>query len=103
MYEISKQPARHPTVLWAQREDLVYLTVDLHDAQNAKIDLKADSIDFNGTSDGLDYAFHLDFYAPVKPSDSKRSLTGRKTFLVLHKAEAAWWPRLTKEKAKLNF
>ncbi|KAJ1893409.1 p23 chaperone protein wos2, partial [Kickxella alabastrina] len=84
---------RHPAVLWAQREAIVYLTIDLHDAQDAKIELKETSIDFkNTTADGSEYAFHLDFYKSIKPEESKKSLTGRKTFLVLEKAEGEWWP-----------
>ncbi|KAJ2722797.1 p23 chaperone protein wos2 [Coemansia sp. Benny D115] len=95
---------RHPTVLWAQREDIIYLTIDLHDAENAVIDLQEQSIDFkNTTSDGSQYAFHLSFYKAIKPDASKKSATGRKTLLVLEKAEGGWWPRLTEGTGKLNF
>ncbi|KAJ2564025.1 p23 chaperone protein wos2 [Coemansia sp. RSA 1822] len=95
--------ARHPTVLWAQREEIIYLTVELHDAQDAKIELKEGSIDFSNTTDDLLYTFHLDFYKPIKPEEAKKSLTGRKTLMVLEKAEGEWWPRLTKDTGKLNF
>ncbi|KAJ2499930.1 p23 chaperone protein wos2 [Coemansia sp. RSA 1972] len=95
--------ARHPTVLWAQREEIIYLTVELHDAQDAKIDLTEGSIDFSNTTDDLLYKFHLDFYKPIKPDQAKKSLTGRKTLMVLEKAEGEWWPRLTKDTGKLNF
>ncbi|KAI9506045.1 HSP20-like chaperone [Coemansia spiralis] len=93
----------HPPVLWAQREDVVYLTIDLHDAQNAQIELKEQSIGFENTTDGNEYAFHLDFYKPIKPNAGKKSATGRRVFLVLDKAEGEWWPRLTKENQKPNF
>ncbi|KAJ2764040.1 p23 chaperone protein wos2, partial [Coemansia nantahalensis] len=91
-----------PTVLWAQRENVVYLTIELHDAQEAKIELKEDSIDFSNTTDGLPYAFHLDFYKPVK-TEAKKSATGFKTTLVIDKKDDAWWPRLTKESPKPAF
>ncbi|KAI8324186.1 HSP20-like chaperone, partial [Martensiomyces pterosporus] len=93
----------HPDVLWAQREDVVYLTIDLHDAQDAQIDLTPSSIDFKNTTDGSQYAFHLDFFEGIDTEASKKSATGRRTMLVLQKAKKEWWPRLTKEKVRLNF
>ncbi|KAJ2853985.1 p23 chaperone protein wos2 [Coemansia erecta] len=93
----------HPPVLWAQREDIVFLTIDLHDAADAQIELKEQSISFKNTTDGNEYAFHLDFYKPIKPDGGKKSATGRKVVLVLDKAEGEWWPRLTKENHKPNF
>ncbi|KAJ2696523.1 hypothetical protein H4R19_005735, partial [Coemansia spiralis] len=96
-------PTRHPTVLWAQRENVVYLTIELHDAQDAEIDLKEDSISFSNTTDELKYAFHLDFYKPVKPESAKKSATGFKTMLVIDKKDGAWWPRLTANSAKPVF
>ncbi|KAJ2785154.1 p23 chaperone protein wos2 [Coemansia interrupta] len=96
-------PIRHPVVLWAQREDIIYLTIDLHDAENAEITLTPSSIDFANTTDGDKYAFHLDFFKPIKADGYKKSATGRKTLLVLDKEEPAWWPRLTEKSGKLNF
>ncbi|KAJ1768977.1 p23 chaperone protein wos2, partial [Coemansia sp. RSA 1843] len=93
----------HPPVLWAQREDIVFLTIDLHDAKDAQIDLKEQSISFKNTTDGNEYAFHLDFFKPIKPDEGKKSATGRRVLLVLDKAEGEWWPRLTKENSKPNF
>ncbi|KAJ6437564.1 mitochondrial carrier [Purpureocillium lavendulum] len=90
-------------ILWAQREGVVYLTINLHDVQNSAIDLQAGSIDFKNTTEGMEYAFNLSFYAPVKVDESKKSITGRYAFLVLAKAEEAWWPRLTNENVRLNF
>ncbi|KAJ1867687.1 p23 chaperone protein wos2 [Coemansia sp. RSA 989] len=94
---------RHPQVLWAQREGLLYLTVELHDAQDAKIDLTESSIDFSNTTDDMLYKFHLDFYKPINPKESKKTLTGRKTVMLLEKQEDEWWPRLTKDTKKLAF
>ncbi|KAJ1735660.1 p23 chaperone protein wos2 [Coemansia biformis] len=93
---------RHPSVLWAQRENVIYLTIELHDAQDAKIDLKEESIDFSNTTDDHAYAFHLDFFKPVK-TEAKKSATGFKTLLLIDKKEDEWWPRLTKESHKLTF
>lgn len=47
--------------------------------------------------------FDLELFAEVE--ESKRALTGKSLSLVLKKleAKAEYWPRLTKEKVKLNF
>lgn len=49
------------------------------------------------------YEFDLDLFAEVE--EVKRTLTGKNLSLVLRKQEAGedYWPRLTKEKVKLNF
>ncbi|PIA16535.1 HSP20-like chaperone, partial [Coemansia reversa NRRL 1564] len=88
----------HPEVLWADRTDRVYLTVALSDAQKAKIDVTKDSIDFSIDINKAHYAFHLDFFKPIKPEETKKSLTGRKIVLVLYKAEPERWNKLVKGK-----
>ncbi|KAJ1641562.1 p23 chaperone protein wos2, partial [Coemansia asiatica] len=93
----------HPTVLWAQCKDTIYLTIDLHNMQNMNIDLQPNSIDFKNTTDKQDHAFHSNFYKLVSPKESKKSTTGHKMLMVLKKAEGEWWPHLTKELTKLNF
>ncbi|KAJ1841241.1 p23 chaperone protein wos2 [Coemansia sp. RSA 2703] len=96
-------PTRHPTVLWAQRKEIIYLTIELHDAENAELSLTATSIDYANTTDDNKYAFHLDFFKPIKHDSYKKSATGRKTLLILDKQDPEWWPRLTEKPGKLNF
>lgn len=36
--------SRHPEVKWAQREDKVYITVQLPDSKDAKVDLTPDGV-----------------------------------------------------------
>ncbi|CAM5321041.1 p23/wos2 family protein [Streptomyces abikoensis] len=95
---------RHPNVLWAQAGRLVYLTVVLHDVSDDSIELQSDAIDFKNVTDGVEYAFHLDFYAPIDVGKSKWSISDRGAFLVLTKQEEGeMWTRLTKEKVKPDF
>lgn len=38
--------ALHPTIKWAQRKDRIYLTLEVRDIENEKVELKEDSIKF---------------------------------------------------------
>ncbi|KAJ2747654.1 hypothetical protein GGI20_000303 [Coemansia sp. BCRC 34301] len=92
----------HPKVLWAQRKDVVYLTIEIEDAPEATI--KEQSIDFECVKGDKKYAFHLDFFAPIVIKESKKSDSKRVSFYVLKKADdKVWWDRLCKDKGKLNF
>ncbi len=92
----------HPTVLWAQRVEHIWLTVDISNAQDVTVNMTQDSLHFSCTGDGKDYNFEIAFFAPIVESESKY-LQHRLIDIVLKKAEAADWPRLTKGSQKLNW
>ena len=96
---------RHPIIRWAQRKDKVYLEVQLRDIKGEKIDLSEQGLTFEGESDKDKYAFSLDLFAVVDKEDSKWSKTGYHLLFVLEKKDkdAAFWPRLTKEKVKNQY
>jgi hypothetical protein len=71
-------------VTWAQRKDSLYLTINVADVQDAKIELTEDKLVFHGTSNKKEYAAELEFFAPVDPSDAVR----------LPKCEGRWLPHL---------
>lgn len=57
---ISVQCSRHPEVKWAQRLDKVYITVQLADSKNAKVDLTPDGIfTFSGSAGAEDHQYEL--------------------------------------------
>jgi hypothetical protein len=89
-----------PTVLWAQRDDFVWLTVDLANAEDIKVDLTSSSLKFNCKADGKDYSFDLEFFKPVNKDDSK-FLKHRLIDFALKKEAEEDWPRLTLENKKL--
>ncbi|KAG0227508.1 hypothetical protein BGW41_003787 [Actinomortierella wolfii] len=91
-----------PEVYWAQDASVIFLTVDLTDA-NATYVLTEDKLEYKATSDGKEYAFTLEFYQPVNKEESKIAKNARQTFFKLAKQTpgSPWWPRLTKEKSKL--
>jgi len=105
-----------PEVLWAQRsnkteaaKNFIYLTITVPDVQpsNLKLDIKEQSLTFDGHSDSLKRSFHLalEFYAEIDPSESKVNHTAKNIELVLRKKELKeeFWPRLLKESKKVHF
>lgn len=105
-----------PEVLWAQRssktdaaKNFVYLTISVPDvpAANLKLDLKSQSLMFEGTSNTLKKTYHLDleFYADIDVEESKVSHTAKNLELRLRKKELndAYWPRLLKDTKKVHF
>ncbi|RHZ54197.1 hypothetical protein Glove_429g10 [Diversispora epigaea] len=97
----------HPEVLWAQRATELYVTINLVDIKDPKINVTTNKISFEGiggTEQKL-YGFELELNKEINPETSKRSQTGRNIILVLSKAENSlgYWPRLQKEKGKVTF
>ncbi|KXN70640.1 HSP20-like chaperone [Conidiobolus coronatus NRRL 28638] len=95
----------HPSVLWAQRTNEIYLTIELSDIKDEKFDLTATSLKFSGTSEEKPYEFEIEFFNEIDPELSRRAVTARSIFMVLRKynSDQEYWPRLQKEKGKLNF
>lgn len=106
--------AIHPVVLWAQRsnetdpaKNVIYLTIQVQDPTNTKIDLTSSNLTFSAeSSDGASqYELNLDFYDEIDPENSHRHESGNHIQFVLRKkkAQAEYWPRLLKEKLKLHY
>ncbi len=59
----------HPTVLWAQRKDKVYLTVEIWEVSEEKIQIEETSLTLTGTNRTTkqSYALTLPFYEPIDP------------------------------------
>lgn len=92
---------RHPEILWAQRSDKVYLTVELPDAKNAQVKLEEDGrFTFTATSKDAKYETELQLYGRVKVDKSKINEGRRHTFCIIEKEDKAWWQRLLKKEGK---
>ncbi|GER44269.1 prostaglandin E synthase 3 [Striga asiatica] len=95
--------SRHPLVKWAQRSDKLFITVELPDAKNVKLNLDPEGkFFFSGTS-GVDNAlYELDIvlYDKVDVNESKASFTSRNICYLVKKAESQWWSRLLKQEGK---
>ena len=82
----------HPTVLWAQRRDRVFLTIDLPNAESPKVNLKDEgTLSFSAMAGPVDdqhkYAVELEFMYPVNAKDSKISVGPRNVVVMVMKTE----------------
>lgn len=104
----------NPVVLWAQRSDanepeknVIFLTIQLADAKNTKIDLTSTELEFTSDTSDSDAHYHLkiEFFDEIDTENSKQNDSGSKIYLVLRKkkAQEEYWPRLTKDKLKLHY
>ncbi|KAK7396884.1 hypothetical protein VNO78_18046 [Psophocarpus tetragonolobus] len=95
--------SRHPEVKWAQRVDKVYVTVQLADSKNAKVDLTPEGVfTFSGSAGAEDhqYELKLELFDKVNVEESKINLGVRSIFCVVQKAENGWWKRLLRGEGK---
>ncbi|XP_059294987.1 uncharacterized protein Os08g0359500 isoform X1 [Lycium ferocissimum] len=93
----------HPEVKWAQRPDVVYLTVMLPDAKDPKVDLQPEGVfNFSATGGAGDrlYELKLELQDKVNVEESKISTGTRSIFCVLQKAEPKWWNKLLRGDGK---
>ena len=101
---------------WAQRssssepeKNIVYLTVFAPDVPDSalKVDLTPTKLTVSGKSTTKNATYHveLEFFGEIDVAESKTAHTPRDVAFVLRKKEAKeeYWPRLTKDKAKLHF
>jgi prostaglandin-E synthase len=58
-----------PQVTWAQREDVLYVTVQLSDVKDERITLDENKLTFSAIAgvDAKPYAVEMEFYGPVDP------------------------------------
>ncbi|KFM58441.1 Protein wos2, partial [Stegodyphus mimosarum] len=93
---------RSPSVLWAERKNLLYLFIQVTDSKSPEINLTADKLFFRGKDDeGKLYEVTLEFYKDVNPETSKYSVRDRGIDFVLMKAEEGpYWNRLLKDNKK---
>jgi len=93
----------YPEVKWAQRLDKVYITVQLPDAKNVKVNLEPDGVfSFSATAgtDDNTYEIKLDLHDKVNVEESKTNVGVRNIFCVVEKAEKAWWKKLLRGDVK---
>lgn len=97
MMRIKLGMALTPDVLWAQRPDGVFLTIDLNEAQDIKVSLDSEKLSFSGKAAGNHYEFTLDFFAPIVKEESKWS-PKRLIEFYLKKESEGTWTSLSKKK-----
>ncbi|KAI3459979.1 hypothetical protein Pfo_016642 [Paulownia fortunei] len=95
--------SRHPLVKWAQRSDKLFITVELPDAKNVKLNLDPEGKFYFSATSGVDniaYEIDIDLYDKVDVNESKANFTSRNICYLVKKAESKWWRRLLKQEGK---
>ncbi|XP_046846709.1 prostaglandin E synthase 3-like [Xenia sp. Carnegie-2017] len=104
---MAEERVLHPLVLWAQRKDIIFLTIRLEDTTNPEIKLDEEKMYFRskGGHDKKLHGFEFKFYAPIVPELSKQHFTSRELTFVLKKKdkESSFWPRLLESKEKVTY
>jgi len=88
-----------PLVLWAQRADIVFVSVQLGDITEEQIKLETGLLTFKATAQGKVWETSIEFNGGVIPEESSQKKSGREYFFELRKKDPGpFWPRLTKTK-----
>lgn len=95
-----------PSVIWAQRHDKLYVTINVEDCKNAVINFENDKLSFSGSGgpDKLNYEVTLNLYGEIDPSQSNYAVLSRHIPMIIRKKDTGnYWPRLLKESRKLHW
>ncbi|KAL3831452.1 hypothetical protein ACJMK2_023202 [Sinanodonta woodiana] len=95
-----------PTVLWAQRNNILYITINVEDCKNPAITLDENSLHFKGKggTEKHEYEVTIDFFKAVVPTESKKTIQDRFIFFVIKKKEEGpFWPQLLKGAKKAHW
>lgn len=89
----------HPEIIWAQRSDKLFVTVELPDAKDSKVDLDPDgkfSFSAKAGPNDQQYEASLELFEHINVEKSKTIKGSRHIICMIEKAEKGWWPRLLK-------
>jgi len=95
-----------PPVEWAQRKDVIYITVGVEDCKEPQIDLADDKFHFRGRGGPEQREFDcvIEFYKEVDSGKARRIPSGRNIQYVIPKKEVGpFWPRLLKSDKKVHW
>ncbi|GKA39644.1 sphinganine C4-monooxygenase 1-like protein, partial [Tanacetum coccineum] len=104
-YDLVKRAegGRHPTLKWAQRADVIFITIDLPDAKDVKFKLEPEGkFYFSATAgaDNVPYEIDVNLHDKVDVNESKSSVGSRTIVYLIKKEESKWWNRLLKQEGK---
>ncbi|KAK9954186.1 hypothetical protein ABG768_016280 [Culter alburnus] len=97
------QPA---TAKWYDRREAVFIEFCIEDSKDVQVKFDKTKLDFScvGGTDNMKHHNEVELFESIDPNESKHKRTDRSVFCCLKKAESGKsWPRLTKEKTKLNW
>ncbi|CAI5765168.1 Prostaglandin E synthase 3 [Podarcis lilfordi] len=97
------QPA---SAKWYDRRDYVFIEFCVEDSKDVNVNFEKSKLSFSclGGNDNFKHLNEIDLYNSIDPNESKHKRTDRSVLCCLRKGESGQsWPRLTKERAKLNW
>ncbi|KAK2516036.1 prostaglandin E synthase 3 [Columba livia] len=97
------QPA---SAKWYDRRDYVFVEFCVEDSKDVNVNFEKSKLTFSclGGSDNFKHLNEIDLFNNIDPNESKHKRTDRSILCCLRKGESGQaWPRLTKERAKLNW
>jgi len=94
-----------PVIFWAQRKNVVLLTIALEDTRNQSIQLEPSSLKFSCDSKGKKYAVELTFLHEIDTETSRHVITDREIVFKLQKKdeEQPFWSKLTTDSKKPHY
>jgi len=94
-----------PSVLWAQRTDKIFLTVEVSDSKDVSIDFQPEGrLHFScSNGEGKEYALNLEFFNEIVPEACTHKALPRAIQITIKKKEGGYWDRLLKDNQKKNF
>eukprot|EP00250_Pteridium_aquilinum_P004360 c14577_g1_i1 orf=140-544(+) len=96
--------SRHPEIVWAQRSEQIFLTVELPDAKDPKVQLEPEGKFTFSAVAGADnqlFEIELELFDKVNVEASKINVGLRHIFCIIQKQDKGWWKRLLKSEGKL--
>ena len=97
------------TCKWAQRQTTIFLRFEILDSKDANVEFEKDKITFTAKSDDGKISYKNEFllFKPIDVETSGFQIKARSIDCLIYKEghdnkKAAWWPRLTKEKMKIQ-
>ena len=78
-----------PRLKWAQRADIVLITIELADTENVAIDISElkNTLMFSATANGQKYGFEMELFEQVVKDESKWNTKGRNIIISVSKSD----------------
>uniref|UniRef100_A0A0N4ZCZ4 CS domain-containing protein n=1 Tax=Parastrongyloides trichosuri TaxID=131310 RepID=A0A0N4ZCZ4_PARTI len=95
--------ALHPQVLWAQRQNLVYITICVEDMEVEELKIDGKKVHIKGTKgkNGQLYETDMELYDELNGEMYKRVSTARALELIVPKVKESWWPRFLSQSVRI--
>lgn len=93
-----------PEVKWAERDELLLVTIVCPDAKDPVVELKPEgNLAFSGTCGETKYEFDLPLNGKINVEETTKSVTDRQVELKIKKVESGYWGKIWTTKQKPHF